>query len=120
MLALRPPDLYEEDVAAGEIADVQEIVTGSSCWPELGREVVELLEPWTHFAEEVLGRLLRGTALESLLRAREVAFALVALYFGVETLAHLDPDRARIQALFGAGARLAPLADLVLDRRPDE
>jgi AcrR family transcriptional regulator len=110
--------LYQEDVAAGEVAAVQEIVAGSSSSPELGRGVVELLEPWTGFAEEVVRRLLRGTALEPVVPAREVAFALVALYFGVETLAHLDPDRARTRALLDAGARLAPLADLVLAGRP--
>lgn len=109
--------LYQEDVAAGDVAAVQEIVAGSSSSPEPGRGVIELLEPWTGFAEEVVGRLLRGAALEPVVPAREVAFALVALYFGVETLAHLDPDRARTRALFDAGARLAPLADAILGRQ---
>jgi AcrR family transcriptional regulator len=106
--------LYGEDVAAGEIAAIQEMVAGSSSSPDLGRGVVELLEPWTRFAEEVVSRLLRGTAFEPLVPAREVAYAMVALYFGVETLAHLDPGRAKTQALFDAGARLGSLADALL------
>jgi len=106
--------LYEEDTRAGEVTAVQEIVAGSSSSRELGRRVVELLDPWSAFAEEVVTRLLRGSAFEAMLPAKEVAYALVSLYFGVETLAHLDPDRAKTQALFDAGTRLAPLFDLLL------
>jgi AcrR family transcriptional regulator len=106
--------LIAEDVAAGDVTAVQEMVAGSSSSPDLGRAVVEQLEPWTRFAEEVVGRILRGTAFESMLPAREIAYALVALYFGVETLAHLDPERARSQALFDAGATLAPHLDALL------
>ena len=106
--------LYDEDARGGEVTAVQEIVAGSSSSAALGRRVVELLDPWSAFAEEVMARLLRGTPFELVLPAREVAYALVALYFGVETLAHLDPDRAKTQALFDAGSRLAPLFDMLL------
>ena len=106
--------LYDEDVRAGEVAAVQEIVAGSSSSEELGRRVVEQLDPWTAFAEELVSRLLKGTPFESILPARDIAYALVALYFGVETLAHLDPDRAKTQALFHAGSKLAPLFDVLL------
>ena len=106
--------LYDEDVRGGEVTAVQEIVAGSSSSAALGRRVVELLDPWSAFAEEVMARLLRGTPFELVLPAREVAYALVALYFGVETLAHLDPDRAKTQALFDAGSRLGPLFDMLL------
>jgi AcrR family transcriptional regulator len=110
--------LYQEDVAAGDVAAAQEIVAGSSSAPELGSGVIGLLDPWTAFAEEVFQRVLRGTPFESILPAEEVAYALVALYFGVETLAHLDPDRARTRALFDAGSRLAPLFDVLLQGGP--
>jgi AcrR family transcriptional regulator len=107
-------ELYEEDARGGEVAAVQEIVAGSSSSADLGRQVVELLDPWGAFAEKVVARLLQGTPLESVLPAKEVAYALVALYFGVETLGHLDPERAKTQALFDAGSRLAPLFDMLL------
>ena len=38
----------------------------------------------------------------------------LALYFGVETLARLDRDRGKAQALFASGARLAPLIDAII------
>jgi AcrR family transcriptional regulator len=109
--------LYEEDLAGGRVAAVQEIVAGSSSSAELRRRVAGLVDPWSAFAAEVVGRLVRGTAVEAIVPVEEAAYALVALYFGVETLAHLDPDRSRASALFAAGSRLAPLLDAILGPR---
>ena len=106
--------LYERDVAAGQLAAVQEIVAGCSSSPELRRRVVELLDPWIGFAERVVRRLVQGTVFEALVPVEETAYALVALYFGVETLAHLDAGRSRIHALFEAGSRVAPAVDAIL------
>ena len=108
--------LYEQDVAEGRVAAVQEIVAGSSSSPELGRRVVKLLRPWTAFAVQVVRRVVVRTPFDVLVPVEETAYALVALYFGVETLAHLDPDRGRTQALFAAGSRLAPALDAILTR----
>jgi hypothetical protein len=80
----------------------------------MGRQVVELLDPWGGLAEEIVTRLLGGTAFEDLIPSTDVAYALVALFFGVETLAHLDPERAKTAALFEAGRKLAPLFDMLL------
>jgi AcrR family transcriptional regulator len=106
--------LYEQDLHHGRVAAVQEIVAGCSSSPELRRPVAELVDPWSAFAGEVVARLVRGTALESLVPVEEAGYVLVALYFGVETLAHLDPDRSRAPALFAAGSRLAPALDAIL------
>jgi hypothetical protein len=93
---------------------VQEIVAGASSSAELGRQIVERMDPWTNFAQEVVERILKGSLFDGLLPAKEVAYALVALYFGVETLSHLDRDRSKADALFDAGRHLAPLADSLL------
>jgi AcrR family transcriptional regulator len=106
--------LYEEDVKAGRLAAAQEVVAGSSASPELGRQVVELMNPWFAFAEEIVGHMLQDTMFAELIPAQELAYALVALYFGVETLAHMDRDRGKAAALFASGARLAPLVDAIV------
>jgi AcrR family transcriptional regulator len=110
--------LYEEDARSGHLAAAQEIVAGSSSSERLGHRVVELMEPWFAFAEEVVAGLLRGSPLEELVPARELAYALVALYFGVETLARLDGDRGKARALFESGARLAALVDGLVGAGP--
>jgi AcrR family transcriptional regulator len=106
--------LYEEDVQSGQLAAAQEVVAGSASSRELGERVVSLMDPWFAFAEEVVQRLVHGTLFEGVIPPKELAYALVALYFGVETLTRMDGDRGKAKALFESGARLAPLADLIL------
>ena len=63
--------------------------------------------------------LLRGSPFEGVLPVKELAYAFVALYFGVETLARLDGDRGKARALFEGGARLARLIDGFLGAEAD-
>jgi AcrR family transcriptional regulator len=106
--------LYAEDVEVGHVAAVQEMVAGGSSVPSLRLEVVARMEPWVRFADEVITRMLKGTFLESVLPTKDFAYAAVALYFGIETLTHLDGDRRQAEALFDTGKQLAPIADAVL------
>jgi len=106
--------LYAEDIEVGHIAAVQEMVAGGSSVPSLRASVVARMEPWVQFADEVITRLLKGTFLEGVLPTKDFAYAAVALYFGIETLTHLDGNRARAEALFDNAKQLAPIADAVL------
>jgi AcrR family transcriptional regulator len=106
--------LYVEDVEVGHVAAVQEMVAGGSSVPSLRLEVVARMEPWVRFADEVITRMLKGTFLESVLPTKDFAYAAVALYFGIETLTHLDGDRRQAEALFDTSKQLAPIADAVL------
>jgi AcrR family transcriptional regulator len=106
--------LYAEDVEVGHVAAVQEMVAGGSSVPSLRHEVMARMEPWVRFAEAVMARLTKGTLLESVLPVGDFAFAAVALYFGIETLTHLEGDRRRADALFKTGMQIAPIADALL------
>ena len=68
--------------------------------PGLGPDIVAEMEPWIAFAEGTIRRLIADTPLEALVPVREAAYALVALYLGIELLTHLDGDKARAAALF--------------------
>jgi hypothetical protein len=72
------------------------------------------MEPWVRFADAVIARLLKGTLIESVLPTGDFAYAAVALYFGIETLTHLDGDRSRAESLFETAKQLAPIADAML------
>ena len=106
--------LYKEDVVSGHITAVQEMVAGGSSVPSLRKEVLARMEPWIGFAREVLARVLGGTVVEKMAPLDDLAFAAVALYFGIETITNLAGDRARAETLFATGRRLAPIADAVL------
>jgi AcrR family transcriptional regulator len=106
--------LYREDIVSGHISAVQELVAGASSAPTLRREVLVRMTPWIAFAREVLARMLTGTVVERMVSIDDLAYAAVAFYFGIETLTNLAGDRARVDALFETGRRLAPVADAIL------
>lgn len=113
-LVRRLRTLYEEDLAEGHVAAVQELVAGAASSPRLGPAIVERLRPWLELTEEVAARFLAGTPLEAVVPARELGLAVVALYLGMETLTHLDRDRAGADSLFAAAAPAAVLFDRLL------
>jgi AcrR family transcriptional regulator len=95
-------DVYREDVRAGHLAVLSEMIAGSSSAPELGREIAELLRPWLAFAEEAIERAGSGLALADLPPARDLAFAIVALYLGTELLTHLEGDTQQVESMFAS------------------
>jgi AcrR family transcriptional regulator len=106
--------LYREDVLSGHITAVQEMVAGGSSVPALRQEVLARMEPWVAFAREVITRVTTGTVVEKLVPIDDLAFSAVALYFGIETITNLGGDRSRVETLFEAGRRFAPIADALL------
>lgn len=107
-------ELYAEDLAEGHVAAVQELVAGAASSPRLGPAIVERLRPWLELTEEVARRFLAGTPLEAVVPAAEVAYAVVAMTMGLQTLTHLDRDRGRADSLLAAALPAAALFDALL------
>lgn len=102
-------ELYREDLASGHVVVVSELVAGSLSRPDLAPEVVKRMEPWVELVEGVLRDAIAGTMFEQLVQPRAAAFLVVAMYLGVDLLAHLDPGNVPTEALFEIGGRLAQL-----------
>jgi AcrR family transcriptional regulator len=109
--------MYEEDRASGHMTVVSQMVAGSLARPELAPEVLARMEPWIEFAEEAIATVLRGTPLENALPTRELAYAAVTFYLGVNLLTNLDPEPRRADLLFERLTELAPTATPFLDRQ---
>jgi AcrR family transcriptional regulator len=103
--------IFEEDLDAGHVAVLVEMIAGASSTPGLGPEVARRIAPWTDFAEQAVSGSLESSPLASVIPSRDVAFGIVALYIGLEMLSHLDGDRAPALALFGHARQLAALFD---------
>jgi hypothetical protein len=99
-----------------------EMVAGGVSNPELGAQVAARMEPWMQMVERKLRALLAGSPLESMVPPRDAAFAIVALYLGVDMLSHLDGDQTRAESLLDLGMRSAPLLGLLLPgaRAPEQ
>lgn len=106
--------IYREDVEGGHITVFSELVGASLSHPELAPEIVARAEPWLEFVEETIARVLKGSPFEQVLPTRDLAFALVALYMGVNLLTHLDEEHERIGSLFAVARSLAPVVSPML------
>jgi AcrR family transcriptional regulator len=101
--------IFRQDLDAGYVTVLVEMIAGASATPGLGPEVAARIGPWTDFAQRAIDDALGDSPLGSVLPSRDVAYGIVALYLGLEMLSHLDGDRAPSLALFAHAARLAGL-----------
>ena len=108
--------IYREDLDSGQMTMISELVAASLSDPELGKGIVERMQPWIAFVENVIGKLLAGSPLEAVIPKREAAAALVAFYLGVNVLTRLEPDRSDVDTLFDTARRFAPLVSPMLNQ----
>jgi AcrR family transcriptional regulator len=113
-LARLARQIYDDDLRRGYVTALGEMVAGGVSDPELGAEVAKRIEPWIGLVERKLRELLEDSALLSVVDPRDLAFGIVASYFGVDMLSHLQQDRSRADSLLALLARAADLAHGVL------
>jgi AcrR family transcriptional regulator len=102
-------DIFRSDLDAGYITVLVEMIAGASSTPGLGAEVASRIEPWKEFAQAAIEHALGDTPLGAALPSKDMAYAVVALYLGLEMLSHLDGDREPALALFAHAKHLAGL-----------
>jgi AcrR family transcriptional regulator len=113
-LAVLAREIYAEDLENGYVTVLGEMVAGGVSNPELGGEVVARLQPWVEMVERKLRELLAGSVLAAIVPPGDVAFAIIALYLGIDMLSHLERDHTRAQSLLDLGVRYAPLAEALI------
>ena len=119
-LAALARTIYADDLERGYITVLGEMVSGGVADAELGAEVAARIEPWIAIVERKIEQLLRGSPALLLASPRDLAFGLVALYFGVDMLSHLQADESRAESLLDLGTRLAGLAEPFLPRQRED
>jgi AcrR family transcriptional regulator len=106
--------IYDDDLERGYVTALGEMVAGGVSDPVLGPAVAARIEPWIGLLRGKLEQLLEGSALLELLPADDVAFGIVAGYFGLDMLGQLQRDLSRPESLLDLAARVAKLADPLL------
>lgn len=119
-LAALARDIYREDLENGYVTVLGEMVAGGVSDLELGGLVVARLQPWVEMVELKVRALVAGSLFESVIPPRDLAFAIIALYLGIDMLSHLDGDRTPAESLLDLGIRAAPLAQALLPSRASE
>jgi AcrR family transcriptional regulator len=98
-------DVFREDLAAGHVRVLSELIAATSHVPELGPEIARRIAPWIEFTRAVISRVLGDVPVA----AHDLAYAIVALYLGLELLTQLDGDTAPAESLFQGAARVTEL-----------
>jgi AcrR family transcriptional regulator len=113
-LASLAREIYAADLEQGYVTVLAELVAGGMSDRELGQQVFDRIRPWLWMVEGKLGALLAGTRLEAIVPPRDAAFAIVALYLGIDLMSQLLDDRGAAESLLDLGTRYAPLAQTLL------
>ena len=101
--------LYDEDLAAGHITILAEMIGASLARAELRDEVMALMDPWVSFAEQLVARFLDPIGITSMIPAQQIAIAVLGFYLGFNTLSYLGADDARADDLFASATSLTKL-----------
>lgn len=110
--------IYRIDLERGYIAEFSELVAAAVTKPELRAEINQRSQPWIDFIAGEWDRVLGGSPLGKLLPAREVAYAAITFYLGVNLFSVLDEDQSRTEGVFDLAGALAPRARLLTLRLP--
>jgi AcrR family transcriptional regulator len=103
--------VFEEDLDAGHVTVLTEMISGAQSVPGLGERVAACLAPWREFAADAVRDVLAGSPVARLLPAEEAAHAVVAGILGLEMLASLDGDRTAALALFDRARAVGDVLD---------
>jgi hypothetical protein len=106
-------DMYREDLTSCHITVLTDLIAGSLDRPDLGPAIVERMEPWIELTEQAVSKALGSAGMADTVPPRSVAYAIVALYLGVDMLSHLEKDHAKADAMFASAERLAPLLSMI-------
>lgn len=106
--------IYEEDRAGGHITIFSEMVAASLAHPELRAELVARSEPWLAFVEGAIRKAAGESPVLQILPPREIAYAVICFYLGVNLMTQLESDNSRVEALFELANRLAPVVGPML------
>jgi AcrR family transcriptional regulator len=110
-------ELYAEDLELGQLTAVQEIVGAMAFDPQLGAEIVQRMQAWMTFAEELASRILAGSPLAGTVDPAVVGSAVIALYMGLEIVARMrGGDSTGSSALMTTLVQAAPWIDQLLGK----
>jgi AcrR family transcriptional regulator len=106
--------LFKEDLDTGHVKVLGELIAAGSSNKELGEQVATRVEPSLAFTRATFDRVIGGSPLGMFIGTEDAAYALAALYLGLELLCNLSGSSERAGSLFAVAGRIAPFLDVML------
>lgn len=110
--------LHEEDLDSGSVNAVTQLMAASVSDPGIGRTVLDRFEAWIGIVEDALARAIEGNPYAAFVPVREAAYAICAMFLGIELMSRLDPERSEADAIFDMMGVVATLAEEIMSSTP--
>jgi AcrR family transcriptional regulator len=102
--------LHDEDMESGAVTVVTQLMAAAS-EPEERGALLDRFDGWIHLVEEALERAVGSSPIAAVVPAREAAYAIAAMFLGIELMARLDPARSEAEAVFDMLEGIARLVE---------
>lgn len=102
--------LHREDLETGSVTAVTQLMAAAAS-PEQGGPILDRFDEWIRIVEEGLDRALAPYPVAGLIPTREAAYAISAMFLGIELMSRLDPERSEADAVFDMMATIAGLIE---------
>ena len=91
--------LHAEDMASGVTTTVTQMMAAATD-RERGDALLDRFDLWIQLVQEALERAAGAYPVAAVVPPREAAYAICAMFLGVELMARLDPSRSEADAVF--------------------
>ncbi len=106
--------LHADSTQDGSVAVLTQLMAGAAHDPEMGSAVLEGFEGWISLVEDALRQTTAESPIGALLPPRETAYAISALFLGIELMERLDPAKSEADSVFDELGNLAGLIETML------
>lgn len=106
--------LHDEDIESGAVTAVTQLMAAAASDPEVGRAILDRFEEWIRMVEDALTRSIATNPIAGIVPARQAAYAICAMFLGIELMSRLDPERSEADAVFDMMGTIAQLLQDVM------
>ncbi|HEX9697787.1 MAG TPA: TetR/AcrR family transcriptional regulator [Actinomycetota bacterium] len=106
--------LHDDDVQSGTVTAVTQLMAASIGDPAVGDSILDRFEEWIELVQDALTSALAGHPIAAQVPAREAAYAISALFLGIELMTRLDPERSEADKVFEMMSSVATLIEAFL------
>jgi len=106
--------LHHEDLESGAVTAVTQLMAASASDESVGPAIMDRFSEWIAFVQDALERAVKDHPLGAMVPAREAAYAICAMFLGIELMSRIDPERSEAEAVFDMMSAVAILIRDVL------
>jgi len=106
--------LHTEDIESGNVTVVTQLMAAAVSDDALGHAILDRFQGWIGIVETALHHALEGQPLAGMVPVREAAYAICAMFLGVELLTRLGPERSEAEPVFEMMGSIAQLIQNLL------